>query len=147
MLVDPKQYVSGVEADGTGYSIPVNAAAIRGYQGNPFVVTEETNLERETYELQLMIDPGDPKKEREIAHMFPGSYAFTSDVYVTVPKGHVAWLLPSAKLVAAGLSVSSALMGPGHKGLVEGVLRVDGGEAFIEPGQDIAELVIQKVED
>jgi deoxycytidine triphosphate deaminase len=146
MLVNPKQYVSGIDTDGTGYSVPVNAASIRGYQGNPFVITDETNLERETYEIQLMIDPGDPEKNREIAHMFPGTYAFTSDAYLTVPKGHVAWLVPSSKLVAAGLSVSSALFGAGYKGLIEGVLRVDGGEAFIEPGQDIGELVMQKVE-
>ena len=72
MLVDPTALVSGAE-EGTGYSVPISAQTLKGYQGNPFVITEEQELTRETYELQTMIDPGDPEKEREIYHMFPGT--------------------------------------------------------------------------
>ena len=145
MLVDPIKHVNGVEGDSTGYSVPVNAKTIRGFQGNPFVITDDRQLDRETYEIQMMIDPGDPDKEREIYHMFPGSYDFTSDVYANIPEGHVGQLVTPSKLLAAGCSVVSSLMGPGFKGLINGQFVVNGGEAFIQPGSNIAELIIMKV--
>ena len=66
MFVDPKDFVKG--GDSNGVAVMVNAAEVKGYQGNPFVVTsgdKETQLDRTTYEMQTMIDPGDPDKKRE----------------------------------------------------------------------------------
>jgi len=144
MLVDPIKHVNGVD-DSTGFSVPVNAKTIRGFQGNPFVITDDQKLERETYEIQTMIDPGDPDKKREIYHMFPGSYEFTSDVYANVPEGHVGYLVTPTEMLAGGCSVVSSLLEPGYKGLISGQLIINGGEAFIQPGSEVAELVIVKI--
>jgi len=144
MLIDPIKHVNGVE-ESTGYSVSVNAKTIRGFQGNPFVVTEDQQLDRETYELQTMIDPGDQEKKREIYHMFPGSYEFTSDVYANIPEGHVGYLVANADILEAGCSIQSKLLPPKFKGLISGQFIVNGGEAFIQPGSEIAELVILKI--
>lgn len=144
MLVDPIKHVNGVE-DTTGYSVPVNAKTIRGFQCNPFVLTDDQCLDRETYEIQTMIDPGDPDKKREIYHMFPGSYEFTSDVYANIPKGHIGYLTTPKNILAAGCSIVSTILEPESKGLVNGQFIVNGGEAFIQPGSDIAELIIVKI--
>ena len=145
MLVDPKALVNGVN-ESTGYSVQVNAKTMRGYQGNPLVINEDTSLERETYELQTMIDPGDTTKEREIYHMFPGTYEFTSDVYANIPAGHVGLLVVNEKLSAGGCSIPTILLEPGYKGLITGQFIANGGEVFLQPGTDIAELIVMKVE-
>ena len=144
MLVDPIKLVNGVD-DSTGYSVSVNAKTIRGFQGNPFVITDDQKLERETYELQTMIDPGDPDKKREIYHMFPGSYEFTSDVYANIPEGHVGYLVATTEILNGGCSINSRLLEPGFKGLISGQFVVNGGEPFIQPGSVIAELVVIKI--
>ena len=82
MLVDPIKLVNGVD-DSTGYSVAVNAKTIRGFQGNPFVITEDQKLERETYELQTMIDPGDPDKKRETLFIWPEG-VFSGYSYVQI---------------------------------------------------------------
>lgn len=147
MLVNPKPYTNGVEEDGIkAVSVEVTAATARGYQGNPLVSTEDNYMKRETYELQRMVDPGDPNKEREIWHMYPGVYEFTSDVYVNVPEGHVAYLQHTADMFSGGVRVSSLVMEPGFKGLVSGQLEVAGGELFLQPGQPVGELFMQKIE-
>lgn len=147
MFVNPLPYTNGVEDDGVkAISVEVTAATVRGYQGNPLVSVEDNYMKRETYELPKMLDPGDPSKEREIWHMFPSAYEFTSDVYVNVPDGHVAYLVSTQEMASGGVTVSSTLFEPGYKGLVSGMLRVDGGELFLQPGQPVAELVMQKVE-
>lgn len=148
MLVNPIDFVKGVK-EGTGYSVPVNASAVEGYQGNPFVMTsaegKDSQLDRTTYELQTMIDPGDIEKKREINHMYPGVYKFTSDIYLDLPENMVATLVANERMQAAGCSVMGTFA-PGFKGLISGQLRVDGGEFFFEPGEDVAELLVQKVE-
>jgi|TARA_R110000744_G_scaffold327849_1_gene433574 deoxycytidine triphosphate deaminase len=145
MLVNPTALVSGAE-EGTSYSVPVSAKTIKGYQGNPFVVTEEQELTRETYELQSMIDPGDPEKEREVYHMFPGTYEFTSDVYANIPEGHVGMMIATKQLQQAGCSIPSSLLAPGYKGLITGQIIINGGEAFFQPGTEVADLIVMKVE-
>jgi deoxycytidine triphosphate deaminase len=145
MLVDPTALVSGAE-EGTGYSVPISAKTIKGYQGNPFVINEEQELERETYELQTMIDPGDPDKEREIYHMFPGTYEFTSDVYANIPDGHVGIMIVNKKMAAGGCSLPTSILEPGYKGLITGQFIANGGEVFLQPGTDIADLIVMKVE-
>lgn len=145
MFINPSPYTNGVEDGGVkAATVEITANDVRGYQGNPFVLTEDNEMKRETYELQKMIDPGDPSKEREIYHMFPGSYEFTSDVYVNVPKDCVAYLVPQEDCFASGVTVETRLFQPGFKGLVAGILRVDGGEMFLQPGMAIAELVMVK---
>lgn len=148
MLINPIDFVKGVE-EGTGYSVPVNAAVVEGYQGNPFVMTsaegKESQLDRDTYEMQTMIDPGDPEKTREINHMYPGVYKFSSDVYLDLPEGYVGSIVPNTRMQESGCTVSGTFA-PGFKGLITGQLRVDGGEFFFEPGEDVAELLVQKVE-
>jgi deoxycytidine triphosphate deaminase len=147
MFVNPNPYTNGVEEGGVkAVSVEVTAATVRGFQGNPLVSTEDNYMKRETYELPTMIDPGDPNKEREIWHMFPGSYEFTSDVYVNVPDGHVAYIVATSDLFDGGVTVDSLIFEPGYKGLVSGILKVDGGELFLQAGQPVAELVMQKVE-
>lgn len=145
MFINPNPYMNGVEEGGVKpASVEITVSDIRGWQGNPYVQTEDNEMERETYEMNKMIDPGDPAKEREIWHMYPSSYSFTSDVYVNVPKDCVAWLVPSSDAFKSGVWVYSKLLQPGYKGLVDGILRVDGGEAFVAPGSVIAELVMCK---
>lgn len=147
MFVNPSPFTNGVEEDGVkAATVEVTVSEVRGYQGNPFVLTEDNEMKRETYEMQKMIDPGDPSKEREIYHMFPGSYEFTSDVYVNVPKDCVAWLIPTDDCFRSGVTVESKLLPPGFKGLLSGILRVDGGEMFLQPGMPIAELAMAKLE-
>ena len=107
---------------------------------------EEQELERETYELQTMIDPGDPDKEREIYHMFPGTYEFTSDVYANIPAGHVGIMIVNKKMAAGGCSLPTTILEPGYKGLITGQFIANGGEVFLQPGTDIAELIVMKVE-
>ena len=144
MIVDPIKMVNGVD-DSTGYSIAVSAKTIRGYQGNPFVKTEDQTLKRETYEMQMMIDPGDPEKKRELYHMFHGTYEFTSDVYANIPEGHVGILVVNEEFLAAGCSISMQILEPGYKGLIVGQLNVAGGEVFVQPGMDVAELIVMQV--
>ncbi len=147
MLVNPIDFVKGVE-EGTGYSVPVNAASVEGYQGNPFVMNsagKDAQLDRETYELQTMIDPGDPEKKREINHMYPGVYKCTSDVYLDLPEGYFGVLYANKRIQEGGGSVMGTFA-PGFKGLMSFQLRADGGEFFFEPGEDVAELIVQKIE-
>jgi deoxycytidine triphosphate deaminase len=146
MIVDPIKLVSGVEEeDATGYSVPVNAESIRGYQGNPFVKTEDQELKRETYEMMKMVDPGDPEKKREVYHLFPGVYEFTSSVYINLPKDHIGMLVADADVYEAGLSINQSIIPPGYKGLITAQLNVSGGESFLQPGTAVAELVVQKI--
>lgn len=147
MLVDPFKMVNGLEdsVKSNGYSVPVNAETIRGYQGNPWVATSENTLERETYEMQKMIDPGDSEKKREIYHMFPGTYEFTSNVYANIPADSIGILVANDRVFNSGSSVVLKILKPGYKGLITGQLVVNGGEAFFEPGEDIAELIVMKV--
>lgn len=145
MFVDPKDFVKG--GDSNGVAVTVNAAEVKGYQGNPFVVTsgnKETQLDRTTYEMQTMIDPGDPDKKREINHMYPGIYAFDSDVYLDLPEGYIGMLKPTVRMAESGCTVEGFFR-PGYKGLITGQLNVNGGEFFFEPGEDIAELYVQRV--
>ena len=144
MIVDPIKMVNGVD-DSTGYSVAVSAKTIRGYQGNPFVKTEDQTLKRETYEMQMMIDPGDPEKKRELYHMFHGTYEFTSYVYANIPEGHVGILVVNEEFLAAGCSISMQILEPGYKGLIVGQLNVAGGEVFVQPGMDVAELIVMQV--
>lgn len=147
MFVNPFPYTNGVEEDGKkAVSVEITAATVRGYQGNPLVSVEDNYMKRETYELPTMLDPGDPSKEREIWHMFPNVYEFSSDVYVNVPAGHVAYLVSTTEMASGGVTVSSTVFEPGFKGLVSGMLNVNGGELFLQPGQVVGELVMQKVE-
>jgi len=145
MFVNPYPFTNGTE-EGNGVTVDVTVAEMQGFQGNPFVVTEDNELKRELYDLQKMIDPGDPDKKREIWHMFPGAYMFTSEVYVNVPDGHVAYLTTPQKFLDAGCTISSAIYGPGYKGLIQGMYTVNGGECFMQPGQVVANLVMQKVD-
>lgn len=145
MFVNPFPFTNGVEAkDADGVSVPVTATDMQGYQSNPFVITDETNLKRELYDLQKMLDPGDPNKTREIWHMFPGAYFFSSDVYLNVPKDCVAYLTTPSSMLAGGCSVVTKIFKPGFKGLIEGQLVVNGGELFLQPGKPVAELVMVK---
>lgn len=147
MFVNPYPFSNGAdEKSADGVSIQITVSDMQGFQGNPFVITEETNLKRELYDLTKMLDPGDPAKEREIWHMFPGVYYFTSDVYVNVPKDCVAYLVPTPQLVVSGCTVLSRVFKPGHKGLVDGQFVANGGEVFLQPGQVIAELVMVKLQ-
>jgi deoxycytidine triphosphate deaminase len=147
MFVNPKPYVNGVDDDGyKAISVEVSADKCRGFQGNPLVSTEDNYMKRETYEIPTMIDPGDPSKNREIWHMYPGVYEFSSDVYINVPDGHVAFLKPTADLFNGGVTVESLILEPGYKGLVSGHLTVGGGELFLQPGQPVCELFMQKIE-
>lgn len=93
-----------------------------------------------------MIDPGDPDKEREIYHMFPGTYEFTSDVYANIPAGHVGIMIVNKKMAAGGCSLPTTILEPGYKGLITGQFIANGGEVFLQPGTDIAELIVMKVE-
>jgi|TARA_R110002050_G_scaffold168478_2_gene299811 deoxycytidine triphosphate deaminase len=145
MLVDPTALVNGAD-EGTSYSVPISAKTIKGYQGNPFVINDDQELARETYELQTMIDPGDPDKEREIYHMFPGTYEFTSDVYANIPEGHVGMMIVNKQLQAGGCSIPTTMLEPGFKGLISGQLIANGGECFFQPGTNVADLIVMKVE-
>lgn len=145
MFINPFPFTSGaVEKASDSVSVSITVSDMQGYQGNPFVKTEETTLKRELYDLQKMLDPGDPSKERQIWHMFPGVYYFTSDVYVNVPNGYVAYLVPTQQMIVTGCSIVTRLLKPGYKGLIDGQFVVNGGEVFLQPGQDIAELVMVK---
>jgi deoxycytidine triphosphate deaminase len=147
MFVNPFPYTNGVEEEGKkAVSVEVTAATVRGYQGNPLVSVDDNYMKRETYEMPKMIDPGDPKKEREIWHCFPSKYEFTSDVYLNVPDGHVAYIVSTKEMADGGVTATSTLFEPGYKGLVAGILMVDGGELFLGEGQAVAELVMQKIE-
>lgn len=144
MFVNPFPYMSGAE-EGDGVGVPVTVADLQGYQGNPFVINEDDVVKRQKYDIMKMIDPGDAEKKREIWHMFPGVYEFTSDVFINVPKGHVAYLTPTAEIFDAGCTVQSTLMKENFKGMISGQLVVNGGEFFLQPKRVIAELVMVEV--
>lgn len=144
MFVNPYPYASGSE-EGDGVSVPITVADLQGYQGNPFVINDDDIIKREKYDIMKMIDPGDAEKKREVWHMFPGVYEFTSDVFLNVPKGHVAYLVPTTDIFNAGCNISSVLMRDTFKGMIVGQLVVNGGEFFLQPKKVIAELVMQKV--
>ena len=148
MIVDAMQFVSGVENEKpNGITAPVNAAEVKGFNGSPLVMTSDEKsdgINRETYDLQTMIDPGDEAKEREINHMYPGNYRFVSDTYVNLPKNVYGEVRPNKRLLENGCTVEAYVM-PGFKGLIQGVLNVNGGELFFEPGEVIGELVTFEV--
>jgi len=147
MFVNVFPFTNGVdEKDADGVAVPVTATDMQGYQSNPFVITDDTNLKRELYDLQKMIDPGDPDKKREIWHMYPGTYYFSSDVYLNVPKDCVAYLVTPSHMMAGGCQVGTKLFKPGFKGLIDGQVMVNGGELFLQPGKPVAELVMVKLQ-
>tara|TARA_R110000772_G_scaffold2311_7_gene8003 strand:- start:2808 stop:3257 length:450 start_codon:yes stop_codon:yes gene_type:complete len=146
MFVNPYPYTNGgSQVKDRLHAANITINTVEGYQGNPFVLTEDNTLERETYELQKLVDPGDPLKERELYHMFPGVYRMTSDTFVNVPDGHIAWLESTTLLHKSGCTVTSPIFKAGYKGLVEGQISVNGGEMFLEPGLVVAELVMCKL--
>ena len=147
MFVNPFPFSNGgSQIVGREHAVRFTAQTVNGYKGNPFVLTEDTSLPRETYELQTLVDPGDPEKTREVYHMFPGIYEFQSETYINVPEGHIAWIVADPDVFEAGCNVSSSIFKAGYKGLITGQLAVSGGEMFLQPGMVIGELIMAKAE-
>ena len=60
-------------------------------------------------------------------------------------KRQVGILVVNEEFLAAGCSISMQILEPGYKGLIVGQLNVAGGEVFVQPGMDVAELIVMQV--
>jgi deoxycytidine triphosphate deaminase len=108
----------------------------------------------------LCADPANPEKELkqhrgayEIApipdratgvqfyHLYHGSYDCTSDVYVELPEGVAAMTVVRSTLCRNGFFITSGLYDTGFKGHVGFVLQNRSGQAKIEQGSRVGQLI------
>ena len=145
MLVNPYPYTNGSSlVTDRPFAARVTIDVLEGFQGGPYVVTEDNIIKRETYEMQKMIDPGDLSKERQVWHAYPGIYKFESNTYVNIPQGHVGFLSPTPEAFENGVQVQSPYLQPGFCGIIKGLITLSGGETFLQPGMALAELIMIK---
>ena len=73
--------------------------------------------------------------------LYRGVYDMASEMYVEVPEGHAAQLVTRSSFVRNGLYILSGLYDSGFKGPIGCVLHNRCGEAWIEPGTRIGQII------
>jgi deoxycytidine triphosphate deaminase len=71
----------------------------------------------------------------------PGSYAATYGERISIPEGHVGFVLPRSSLMRNGAMLNTAVWDAGYEGRGEGLLRV-GHPIRIEAGARFAQFVL-----
>ncbi len=85
----------------------------------------------------VSLDDGD----REGYHLDPGGYVLEYAEPVTIPEGHVGFVLPRSSLMRNGAMLNTAVWDAGYSGRGEGLLQVH-NPLTLETGARVAQLVL-----
>jgi len=87
------------------------------------------------------------RDDGEYYHLEGTSYIVVYDEVIRIPEDHVGLVFPRSRLMRCGLDVRTAVWDPGYEGKGEGGLRVDVGEAYLEQGMRVCQLILLESEE
>lgn len=110
---------------------------------NPFVVSETIKNMR-----------GEEKVPTDYTHSMRNwkieeneTYGAVSNMFVTVPSGYVAYLVPRSTMTRNGLFLASGFYDQGFKGHIGCTIHNRSGDAHISPGTRIGQIAFVRCED